>query len=131
MIYGNPLQLFILLTSDINPMNTQEQTLNEKLARLRATYKKLSQGDVRNIHLMLGTHLLVAICDDLYPIAEIKKEYLRRLKYRILELKLELMELRTKPSMPKKIMKPKGLRGPARRIRTQASPTLFHEEVTL
>ena len=105
-------------------MNNQEEKIMKKLIRMRETYKKLALGDVRDIHLMLGSRSPVAICDEIFPIAEIKKEYMRRLKYRILELKIELIELKTK-TMPKKIFKPKGLRGPARRILTCATPSLF------
>jgi hypothetical protein len=78
-------------------MNTTELTtearLLEKLTRIKAKLLNLEISDLKEVRLMFGTIEMTNVCDDIYPITEIKKEYMRRLKYRAIELENELLKL--------------------------------------
>jgi len=67
-----------------------ETTIN----RLKATHSWLSLSSVKQTRLMIGDFTPVVVCDSIYPTAEIKKEYLRRIKYRIIELQSEVMAMK-------------------------------------
>jgi hypothetical protein len=73
---------------------TREKELTEKLKRVKAKHSNLDISDVKEVRLMFGSIQMVIVCDDIYPIAEIKKEYMRRLKYRAIELENELLQLK-------------------------------------
>ena len=70
-------------------------TPQEKAKRLKGTLAYIEISPLRQVRLMFGTIDMLPICDEIYPIADIKKEYLRRLKYRILELENETTKLKT------------------------------------
>ncbi len=64
------------------------------IERLKATYCSLNASHAKQIRIMVGDFTPVVVCDSIYPTAEIKKEYLRRIKYRIIELQSELITRR-------------------------------------
>ena len=69
-------------------------SVQERVKRLKRTLAYIEISPLRQVRLMFGTIDMLPICDEIYPIADIKKEYLRRLKYRILELENETTKLK-------------------------------------
>ena len=59
---------------------------SEKIKAYKNTLKTLELSPIQDVVLMMGTRPAAYVCDAVYPVAEFKKEYMRRLKYRILEL---------------------------------------------
>ena len=74
---------------------TDTLSLQERVKRLKRTLAYIEISPLRQVRLMFGTIDMLPICDEIYPIADIKKEYLRRLKYRIIESENELNKLKT------------------------------------
>lgn len=69
-------------------------SLQGKLGRIKGKLLLLEISDVKEVRLMFGTIDMTTVCDEIYPITEIKKEYMRRLKYRAIELENELLKLK-------------------------------------
>lgn len=70
-----------------------ESEIKEKITRFKRSRVTLEMSNLKEVRLMFGTVSMTMICDEVWPIAEIKKEYLRRIHYRIIELQNELSEL--------------------------------------
>lgn len=68
--------------------------IEKSIARLRGTQSLLNTSHAKQLRLMIGDYSPVVVCDSIYPVAEFKKEYLRRIKYRIIELQYELLEMK-------------------------------------
>lgn len=74
-------------------MNTpNESELREKLDRYERTLITLRGSDVKEVRLMQGTVAHLIVCDEVFPIAEIKRNYIQAIKARIIELKYDLMK---------------------------------------
>ncbi len=74
---------------------TDTLSLQERVKRLKRTLAYIEISPLRQVRLMFGTIDMLPICDEIYPIADIKKEYLRRLNYKIIESENELNKLKT------------------------------------
>ena len=72
-----------------------ESEIQEKITRLKRSQVTLEMTSLKEVRLMFGTVSMTMICDEIWPISEIKKEYLRRIHYRIIELQNELIEMKT------------------------------------
>lgn len=68
--------------------------LQNKIERLSRTVVTVELSSLKEVRLMFGTISMTPICDEIWSITDIKKEYLRRVKYRIIELKNQLTELK-------------------------------------
>jgi hypothetical protein len=64
------------------------------LKRVKSTYSYLENTPIKDIYLMAGTRTAVAVCNSIFSIAEFKKEYMEKLKYRAIELELEISQLK-------------------------------------
>jgi hypothetical protein len=71
---------------------TREQ-LTEKLDRYERTLVTLKGSDVKEVRLMFGSVAHMIVCDEVFPIAELKRSYMQAIKARIIELKYEIMKL--------------------------------------
>jgi hypothetical protein len=74
------------------------KTLTEievSIKRLKDTYSLLNVSHAKQIRIMVGDYSPLVVCDSIYPTSEIKKEYLRRIKYRIIELQSEVMSMKS------------------------------------
>lgn len=76
--------------------------IEKTIDRLKRTYTNLNVSHAKQIRLMIGDFTPIVICDSIFPTKEFKKEYLRRIRYRIIELELQLSELKMKTE-PEKI----------------------------
>ena len=74
---------------------TDTLSLQERVKRLKRTLAYIEISPLRQVRLMFGTIDMLPICDEIYPIADIKKEYLRRLNYKIIESENELNKLKS------------------------------------
>ena len=73
------------------------KTITEKevvIKRLKDTVSLLNASHAKQIRIMVGDYSPIVVCDSIFPTAEIKKEYLRRIKYRIIELQSEVMTMK-------------------------------------
>ncbi|MCX6222451.1 MAG: hypothetical protein NTZ69_15880 [Bacteroidia bacterium] len=75
-----------------------EQELREKLDRYERRLYTLKASDVREVRLMFGTISHMLINDEIFPIAEFKRNYMQAIKSRIIELKYELMKYQKQPA---------------------------------
>jgi len=69
--------------------------LEVAIKRLKDTYSLLNVSHAKQIRIMVGDYSPLVVCDSIYPTTEIKKEYLRRIKYRIIELQSEVMSMKS------------------------------------
>jgi len=69
---------------------TDKKEIANKIERLSRTVVTVEMSSLKEVRLMFGTISMTPICDDIWSITDIKKEYLRRVKYRIIELKNQL-----------------------------------------
>lgn len=69
-----------------------ESELREKLDRYERSLYTLKASDLREIRLMFGTMSHMIICDEIFPIAEFKRNYIQAIKARIIELKYDLLK---------------------------------------
>ena len=67
--------------------------LIQKIERYERTLVTLKNNNLQEVRLMFGTVAMTTICDEIYPIAELKRDYMRTIKYRIIELKNRLLEI--------------------------------------
>lgn len=74
---------------------TDSLALQEKVKRLKRSATYIEISNLHEVRLMFGTIDMLPICDEIYPIADIKKEYLRRLNYKIIESENELNKLKS------------------------------------
>jgi hypothetical protein len=65
---------------------TKLPLIEEKIKAYKNTLTSIEITPIRDIALMMGTRPIAYVNDSIWPIAEFKREYMRRLKYRILEL---------------------------------------------
>ena len=73
--------------------NLTEQQLKDKLDRYERSLVTLKASDVKEVRLMFGSMAHMLVCDDIFPIAELKRSYMQAIKARIIELKYEIMKL--------------------------------------
>jgi len=71
------------------PDITQKE-LETQIHRHKCTLANLRNSHAKQIRLMIGDFTPVVICDSIFSTAEFKKEYMRRLSYRIIELENKL-----------------------------------------
>lgn len=69
-----------------------ESELREKLDRYERSLVTLRASDVKEVRLMFGPISHMIICDEIFPIAELKRSYLQAIKARIIELKYDLLK---------------------------------------
>jgi hypothetical protein len=68
--------------------------IEEQVTRIKSTYVNLKNSHVKQVRLMIGDYSPVLICDTIYPIKDIKKEYLERLLHRLRVLETKLLEMK-------------------------------------
>jgi len=76
------------------------EELLEKIDRYEKTLTTLRISDVKEVRLMFGTmeHLLVN--DKIFPLADIKRDYMKAIKGRIIELKYEVLKREERALQP-------------------------------
>jgi hypothetical protein len=79
------------MNTTLKTTNESPAEIQEKIRRLKHTLSFIEISKLHEIRLMFGTLQMLPICDSVYPIAEIKQEYMKRLKYSILEHESQLM----------------------------------------
>jgi hypothetical protein len=77
----------------INMAQLSESELREKLDRYERSLFTLKASDVKEIRMMFGTVAHSLVCDEIFPIAQFKREYMQAIKSRIIELKYDLMHI--------------------------------------
>ncbi|MBV5327216.1 MAG: hypothetical protein JZU65_06180 [Chlorobium sp.] len=75
--------------------NLTEQEVKEKLDRYERTLVTLKGSDVKEVRLMHGSIAHTIVNDEIFPIAELKRNYMKAIKERIIELKYELLKFET------------------------------------
>lgn len=76
------------------------EELLEKIARYEKTLTTLRISDVKEIRLMFGNVEHVLVNDKIFPLADIKRDYMKAIKGRIIELKYEVLKLEEKTLVP-------------------------------
>lgn len=74
-----------------------------KIDRLQKTRITLKHCAIKEVRLMIGTVTPIIVCDAIFPISEIKKGYSRAIRYRILELQNELLDLIDQTNNPVRV----------------------------
>ena len=69
-----------------------ELELREKLDRYERSLVTLKASDVKEIRMMFGSVAHMLVCDEIFPIAQFKREYIQAIKSRIIELKYDLLK---------------------------------------
>lgn len=69
---------------------TPQKEIEDQLYRHKCTLSNLRNSHAKQIRLMIGDFTPVVICDSVFPTEEFKREYMRRLNYRIIELENKL-----------------------------------------
>lgn len=69
-----------------------EQELRAKLDRYERSLATLKASDLKEIRLMFGTISHTIVCDEIFPIAQFKRDYIQAIKSRIIELKYDLLK---------------------------------------
>ena len=76
------------------------EELLEKIARYEKTLTTLRISDVKEVRLMFGALEHVLVNDNIFPLADIKRNYMNAIKGRIIELKYEVLKLEEKALQP-------------------------------
>jgi len=66
--------------------------IQESIARYEKTLVTLRVSDVKEVRLMFGTLEHVIVNDKIFPIAKLKRDYMKAIESRIVELKYELLK---------------------------------------
>ena len=68
--------------------------ITDQIDRLKKTECTLKNSAIRQLRMMVGDFTPMVISDSIFPTAEFKKEYLKRISFRIFELQTKLYKLK-------------------------------------